>query len=299
MAYLYRHIRKDKNEVFYVGIGAGAKNNYERAFSKNRNHFWKKITNITEYEVEIMIEDDNLEFIIEKEKEFISIYGRKDLKKGTLCNLTDGGEGIVNCSKESRLRISEARKNHKTSDQAKLSISNATKGGKNPRALKVINKVSMQVFDCLLDASESVGMNKRTLGDNLNGRFSNNTDFFYYNEYLEKGLEVLEEERLAKIKEIKDKLSLERRNRVISDETRVKLSEKSKGRKQSEKTKEALRLANSSQNNWISRKVINTDTGEVFFSIKDAAESVGKDRMWLSMKLRGKHKNKTKFKFYE
>ena len=297
MAYLYRHIRKDKNEVFYVGIGA--KNNYERAFSKNRNHFWKKITNITEYEVEIMIEDDNLEFIIEKEKEFISIYGRKDLKKGTLCNLTDGGEGIVNCSKESRLKISEARKNHKTSDQAKLSISNATKGGKNPRALKVINKVSMQVFDCLLDASKSVGMNKRTLGDNLNGRFSNNTDFFYYNEYLEKGLEALEEERLAKIKEIKDKLSLERRSRVISDETRVKLSEKSKGRKQSEKTKEALRLANSAKNNWISRKVINTDTGEVFFSIKDAAESVGKDRMWLSMKLRGKHKNKTKFKFYE
>jgi len=297
MAYLYRHIRKDKNEVFYVGIGTGAEGNYERAFSKNRNHFWKKITNITEYEVEIMIEDDNIEFIIEKEIEFISLYGRKDLKNGTLCNLTDGGEGIVNCSKESRLKISEARRNHKTSDNAKLAISKATKGGNNPRALKVINKVSMQVFDCLLDASKSVGMNKRTLGDNLNGRFSNNTDFFYYNEYLEKGLEVLEEERLAKIKEIKDKLLLERRNRVISDETRVKLSEKSKGRKQSKNAREALRIANSAENNWISKKVINTDTGEVFFSIKDAAESVGKCRAWLSMKLR--KKNNTSFRYYE
>jgi len=188
--------------------------NYYDDESRYGEYQYVTLTELVNNFITNMIGDDNLEFIIEKEKEFISIYGRKDLKKGTLCNLTDGGEGIVNCSKESRLKISEARKNHKTSDQAKLSISNATKGGNNPRALKVINKVSMQVFDCLLDASKSVGMNKRTLGDNLNGRFSNNTDFFYYNEYLEKGLDKLEVERLAKIKEIKDKLSLERRNRV-------------------------------------------------------------------------------------
>jgi hypothetical protein len=299
MAYLYRHIRKDKDEVFYIGIGTGAKNNYERAFSKNRNHFWKKITNITEYEVEIMIEDDNYDFIIQKEIEFIALYGRKDLKTGTLCNLTDGGEGINNCSKESRDKISEARRNHKTTDEARLSISKATKGGKNPRALKIINKVSMEVFDCLLDASESIGMNKRTLGYNLNGRNSNNTDFFYYNEYLEKGFEKLEEERLAKIKEIKDKFRADAKNRVFSEETRKKRSEAAKGRKLSEKTIEALRIANLAENNHISKRVVNTETGEVFFSIKDAAESVGKCRTWLSQKLNGKNKNKTTFRFKE
>ena len=44
-----------------------------------------------------------------KEKEFIKIYGRVDLKTGSLCNLTDGGEGIMGVSLESRKKISESR----------------------------------------------------------------------------------------------------------------------------------------------------------------------------------------------
>jgi len=47
--YLYRHLRSDKNEVFYIGIGTKYDNNYRkypneylRAFShKNRNKYWK------------------------------------------------------------------------------------------------------------------------------------------------------------------------------------------------------------------------------------------------------------------
>ena len=34
MAYLYRHIRLDKNKPFYVGIGDNDNNNYKRAHSK-------------------------------------------------------------------------------------------------------------------------------------------------------------------------------------------------------------------------------------------------------------------------
>ena len=55
-------------------------------------------------------ESNNREFIIEKEKEFILIYGRKDLNKGTLVNFTDGGEGIINASLELRNRFSNIRK---------------------------------------------------------------------------------------------------------------------------------------------------------------------------------------------
>lgn len=99
--YVYRHVRLDTNEVFY--IGQGSKRNriteysnintiYERAYSKRiRNEQWKNIINNTEYIVDILFESDNLNFIIEKEKEFITLYGRKNLNKGTLCNLTDGG----------------------------------------------------------------------------------------------------------------------------------------------------------------------------------------------------------------
>ena len=103
--YLYRHIRLDKNIPFYIGIGTkpinvkfkSLKREFWRAYSKShRNKFWKNITNKTKYEIEILYEDNNFEIIKEKEKEFIKLYGRKDLKKGELCNLTDGGEGTVN-----------------------------------------------------------------------------------------------------------------------------------------------------------------------------------------------------------
>ena len=52
--YLYRHIRLDKNEVFYVGIGTKRNNNdYSRAYSKLlRNKWWNNIINKTSYRIE-------------------------------------------------------------------------------------------------------------------------------------------------------------------------------------------------------------------------------------------------------
>jgi len=56
MAYLYRHIRLDKNEPFYIGIGSDE--NYERAYNNhNRSIFWKNIINKTPYEIEIILDD--------------------------------------------------------------------------------------------------------------------------------------------------------------------------------------------------------------------------------------------------
>jgi hypothetical protein len=94
MAYVYRHIRLDKNEPFYIGIGSD--DIYKRAYSsKNRNKHWKHVVTKTEYAVEIMIPDLTWAEACQKEREFIKFYGRKDLKKGTLCNYTDGGEGVL------------------------------------------------------------------------------------------------------------------------------------------------------------------------------------------------------------
>lgn len=89
MAILYRHIRLDKNEPFYIGIGEKE----SRAHKKHgRNEFWKKIINKTDYRVEILFDDLTWEQAQEKEIEFISLYGRRDLGTGILVNLTDGGE---------------------------------------------------------------------------------------------------------------------------------------------------------------------------------------------------------------
>ena len=42
MAYVYRHIRLDKNQPFYIGVGKND-NDLKRAFSKcNRNSYWRK-----------------------------------------------------------------------------------------------------------------------------------------------------------------------------------------------------------------------------------------------------------------
>lgn len=108
--YLYRHIRLDKNEVFYVGIGTKPKKfypstEYGRAYNKvTRTTYWKNIVNKTDYLVEIMLESDSYDFILEKEMEFITLYGRINLKLGSLVNLTDGGKGQVNCLYSKKVR---------------------------------------------------------------------------------------------------------------------------------------------------------------------------------------------------
>ena len=96
MAYVYRHIRPDKNEPFYIGIGSDDSGEYSRANSIfYRNKHWHHVVKKSNYDVEILLEDLTWEQACEKEKEFIKLYGRKDLGLGQLVNMTDGGEGSV------------------------------------------------------------------------------------------------------------------------------------------------------------------------------------------------------------
>jgi hypothetical protein len=68
LAVLYRHIRLDKDQPFYIGIG----HTVDRAYSLGaRSKYWKHITNTTNYEVEILFEDLTWEEAQNKEKEFI------------------------------------------------------------------------------------------------------------------------------------------------------------------------------------------------------------------------------------
>jgi hypothetical protein len=96
MAYLYRHIRLDKNEVFYIGIGKDSKGLYKRAYSeKTRNKYWKNVVDSTDYDIEIVL--DGLTWIEagKKEVEFIKLYGRSCVNEGTLTNISEGGIGGI------------------------------------------------------------------------------------------------------------------------------------------------------------------------------------------------------------
>jgi hypothetical protein len=131
MAYVYRHIRLDKNEPFYIGIGND--NSFRRAFEKSRrNKIWKDIINKSDYEVEILFDNLSWDNACIKEREFISLYGRKDLGSGTLANLTDGGEGALGrkyiTSEETKIKLSQAHKGKTVSEDVRKIMSIARKG---------------------------------------------------------------------------------------------------------------------------------------------------------------------------
>jgi hypothetical protein len=109
--FLYRHVRLDKNEPFYIGIGStksypGKTRYYRMYIDKGRNKYWTHIAKKTEYLCEVLLETDDIDFLYEKEREFINLYGRWDLGKGPLVNMTDGGEGGLNLSPEVKASLS-------------------------------------------------------------------------------------------------------------------------------------------------------------------------------------------------
>lgn len=159
--YLYRHIRLDKNEPFYIGIGTkqlrahnSIKSEYRRAYETNRkeSYIWNNIVSKTSYEIEILFESDDYEFIKEKEIEFICLYGRINNNTGTLSNMTNGGDGFIGYvhskekiekhkifmtgrkqSQEEKQKRNESRKGYLHSEETKLKISNSHKGKKTSK----------------------------------------------------------------------------------------------------------------------------------------------------------------------
>lgn len=129
MAYVYRHIRLDKNEPFYIGISDADK--YRATTKRCRNLLWQRIVAKTDYEVEILMDNITMEQAKEKEVEFIKLYGRIDIKTGCLANLTDGGEGTVgrkySPSKSHRKNLSDSHKGKKMSEESKNKMSKAKK----------------------------------------------------------------------------------------------------------------------------------------------------------------------------
>lgn len=141
MAIVYRHIRLDNGNPFYVGISKS----FRRAYSKHlRNNHWDSIVNKYGFKVEIIFDDLTYEEAKNKEIEFIKLYGRIDNKTGILVNMTDGGDGALGCtqsdeSKEKKRKVWLGRK-HTTETIKKMSESQ--KGIKNHQYHKkgVLNK---------------------------------------------------------------------------------------------------------------------------------------------------------------
>lgn len=142
MAYLYRHIRLDTNQVFYIGIGSDNKGKFQRAYSRKcRNFHWGNVINKVSYDVEIILDDLTWEEACLKEIEFIKLYGRKDLNEGTLVNMTNGGEGFTGLV---------------FSDIHKQNIANASKGNKNMVGKSLQESTKNKLRDINLGKSHTV-----------------------------------------------------------------------------------------------------------------------------------------------
>ena len=192
MAYLYRHIRLDKNEPFYIGIGSDPK----RAYSNiNRNKYWKNIVNNFGYEVDIVLDDLSWGSACEKEKEFIKLYGRFQFG-GLLCNMTDGGEGgfgvivseetkekkriiskRINISPETREKMAAKLRGRPLPEWQKNILSKAAKNRK--RKTNWCNKAILQYdlngkfvkeHESITIAANELGANRSNISAALNGR---------------------------------------------------------------------------------------------------------------------------------
>lgn len=193
--YVYIHRRKDNNEVFYVGISRMGK--YVRLKIKaGRNSLWQRIVDKYGYYGEIIHDNLSKDEAVKIEISLIRSYGRINLKSGCLANLTDGGDGSLEClrSNETKNKIREYRKGKKHSDETKSKMSKAKKGinksdewknkisksmiGKNSK--KVIDNRTGIIYDSITEASKILNISRAYLSQQLLGVYKNNTNYEFY-----------------------------------------------------------------------------------------------------------------------
>jgi len=182
---VYRHIRHDKNEVFYIGIGSEKRS---RESGKRRSAMWNNIVAKSTYDIEIIFENLTGDQACLKEKEFIIIYGRKDKCTGTLCNMTDGGDGTLGQihSEETKIKRGLAITGDKNgmygkthSYRLKAKWSSERSREKHVLARKVLNTKTNEIFNCIKDAADSHNINYSTLCSWLNKSRPNKGNFIY------------------------------------------------------------------------------------------------------------------------
>lgn len=209
--YVYLHRRTTDNKVFYVGKGKD-----KRAFdSYSRNAYWENTVNKHGLTVEIIYSKLSEEDALSLEKETIAVM--RENFPDTLCNMTDGGEGIsgykwLDMSKHNWNRLNRIPR---TPEQQEI-ISAKLRGKKRPedvrkkardgsilskaphnvfsRIVKILSKqcvFSTRQFDKLTDINRK-DFYKPIKPRKLSGKPSSNADksiYFFVNKVL--GVELI------------------------------------------------------------------------------------------------------------
>ncbi len=198
----------DRGICFYVGIG-----DKKRPFwFYIRTSFWKNYVNkhcvSGKPEVKIWHRDLTWEQACAMEKQWIALYGRRDLGTGCLVNLTDGGEGRVG---------------HVCSEETKAKMSQANKGEKNPQWGKPLSEEHRQKISEAHKGRPKVEETKRKLSLAQKGRTPWN-----------KGKPLSKETRLKMSQALKGRPA-HNKGKPLSKETRQKISQTKKVHEQQKK----------------------------------------------------------------
>jgi len=253
MPYVYRHIRLDTNQPFYIGIGSIDK--HKRAYEvQKRNKHWNNVVNKTSWSVDILFDDISWEEAGEKEIEFIKLYGRK-VDGGLLVNVTIGGGGTTGTrhTKESKEKISFESKNrirHPRSEETKLKLRIANLG-------KVGANLGRKWTDDM----------KKKLSNTLTGRVGHNLGRKW------------SDETKRKISIAKTGIPSKKIGIKLTDECKNKISETVKS------------LYKNGFICTTSKLVLDTKTGIYYDSCIDASRTLGIKKLY--EKLGGKRKNTT------
>lgn len=196
--YVYRHIRLDKHEPFYIGVGSiydGSTNRYQRARDKKgRSGLWNNIVNKHSYKIEIIFESDDYEEILKKEIEFINLYGRINNKTGILANLTDGGEGVLGViySEEHKNQARIKSTGKKVSKETVLKMSEAQKARGHKSSLNCRSKpvfqysiegVYLKKWYCSMDIERDLNIGNSRIGKALKKENHYAAGFYWYSQH--------------------------------------------------------------------------------------------------------------------
>lgn len=136
--YVYRDPRSNKELApFYVGKGKAANNRAQDHLRHAKNRLMRAVLRkISALGLSPIIEidswHDNQNDAHAREIELIALYGRRDIGTGSLCNLTDGGEGTVGAklpkSEEAKAKMAAAKRGKKLTEDHRAALAAAHRG---------------------------------------------------------------------------------------------------------------------------------------------------------------------------